>query len=494
MRNILVLLTSLFAFQLSESITFAQDSLLMHRIGGFDTPGYARSVARSGNNALIADGNSLQIVNISNYSAPQFVGACTTPGIAYDLIAYGNYVYLACGTAGVVAVNFSNPANPVISGICDTPGDARRLSWFAPNYTYLTVADGNSGVAMVQANDGLPVLLQSMSFTGFTHFVYASPFFWYVANGTEGIYYRQVSSGLTLTYPTPGEALFMSNWTIADGDSGVRFWSFNGTTASEVGCFDTPGYVSWVNDFSQFAFITDGINGLRLIDKSNPANPYEYAFYDTPGTAESALVGINENCVFVADGTAGMGIYGFEEAVRRLTLTTPVGGESWGIGTIVPIRWTSNNIVGNVQVDITRNYGHGRTWETLFSNEPNDGEILWTVTGAPTTYARIQIRAEQHLVTSMSPASFSLVPVPQSPSNLTISTSGDNANLSWSSVRNTITGDTITVNQYNLYRRPFDAMEWTPVITTNGDTTYTDPSILQTSPNMLYQVKAIGGQ
>ncbi len=97
--------------------------------------------------------------------------------------------------------------------------------------------------------------------------------------------------------------------------------------------------------------------------------------------------------------------------VPTLALTAPDGGESWQIGSSYGITWTSQNLTGNVALDLNRNYPSG-TWETLFADIANSGSQSWTVSGAATTNARIRIRSTT--VTTLadtSNANFSLVTV-----------------------------------------------------------------------------------
>lgn len=73
-----------------------------------------------------------------------------------------------------------------------------------------------------------------------------------------------------------------------------------------------------------------------------------------------------------------------------ITVLSPNGGENWLIGTTQTIEWTTQNLVGNVDILLSRD--GGSTWTTLFTNTANDGSQLWTVTGPPTTTAKIRIR------------------------------------------------------------------------------------------------------
>jgi hypothetical protein len=53
------------------------------------------------------------------------------------------------------------------------------------------------------------------------------------------------------------------------------------------------------------------------------------------------------------------------------------------------LRWSSENVGGNVKIEISRDAG--TTWKTLAANTPNDGAENITVSGAPTKRARLRI-------------------------------------------------------------------------------------------------------
>ncbi|MCX8202840.1 MAG: Ig-like domain-containing protein [Nitrososphaeria archaeon] len=74
-----------------------------------------------------------------------------------------------------------------------------------------------------------------------------------------------------------------------------------------------------------------------------------------------------------------------------ITVVSPNGGEIWMIGETRQIRWSSQNVVGNVDILLSRD--GGTSWRVLFSNTPNDGIQEWTVTGPPTSSARIRVRS-----------------------------------------------------------------------------------------------------
>ncbi len=71
-------------------------------IGSYDTPYRAYDVEIVGNLAYIADGNSgIQVIDISNPSAPTFKEWYGTPGHGYGVKIVGDLVYVADGSAGL---------------------------------------------------------------------------------------------------------------------------------------------------------------------------------------------------------------------------------------------------------------------------------------------------------------------------------------------------------------------------------------------------------
>ncbi len=72
----------------------------------------------------------------------------------------------------------------------------------------------------------------------------------------------------------------------------------------EVGFYDTPGSAQGVAVSGAYAYVADDGAGLRVVDVSNPAQPREVGFYDTPGWAEG--VAVSGAYAYVADYGAGL--------------------------------------------------------------------------------------------------------------------------------------------------------------------------------------------
>jgi hypothetical protein len=63
----------------------------------------------------------------------------------------------------------------------------------------------------------------------------------------------------------------------------------NPANPREVGFFDTPGFALDVYVSGNYAYVADGYAGLRVIDVSNPANPREVGYFDTPDYAVGCI-------------------------------------------------------------------------------------------------------------------------------------------------------------------------------------------------------------
>src|SRR6266540_1996268 len=71
-----------------------------------------------------------------------------------------------------------------------------------------------------------------------------------------------------------------------------------------VGGYDTSGRALGLAVSGNYAYVADELDGLQVIDVSNPANPQRVGGYDTSGFASG--VALSGNFAYVADYTAGL--------------------------------------------------------------------------------------------------------------------------------------------------------------------------------------------
>ncbi|MGD8913820.1 MAG: Ig-like domain-containing protein, partial [Candidatus Thiodiazotropha sp.] len=104
---------------------FGLPYLLMGRV---DMP-YADlyGVARKDDLAFVANGNGgVQVIDISDFSAPYHVGFIKPNGFARDVIVRGQFAFIAASHEGVVVADIADPAMPIVATL-DTLGVANRL-------------------------------------------------------------------------------------------------------------------------------------------------------------------------------------------------------------------------------------------------------------------------------------------------------------------------------------------------------------------------------
>jgi hypothetical protein len=136
--------------------------------GSFNTPGLAFGVTVSSNYAYVADYTSgLQIVNISDPSNPTFKGSYDMSENAQVVALSGNYAYVA-DESRLQIIDISDPSNPTFKSSYDMPASSQieRVA-FSKNYAY--VADGNSGLQIINSNLDKLILSGTPTFAGTYH-------------------------------------------------------------------------------------------------------------------------------------------------------------------------------------------------------------------------------------------------------------------------------------------------------------------------------------
>jgi outer membrane protein assembly factor BamB len=120
-----------------------------------------------------------------------------------------------------------------------------------------------------------------------------------------------------------------------------------------------------------------------------------------------------------SDGTIYVGgddknLYAFcgSSPTRSIDVTSPDGGELWYVYSTHNITWSSQNITGNVKIELSIN--GGLSWPTtIISSTSNSGFYSWLVPDFPTPTARVKITSVDFpTVSDMSYNNFNISPVP----------------------------------------------------------------------------------
>jgi hypothetical protein len=256
-------------------------------------PGFANNVDVAGNFAYVAAGSAgLRVVNVSDRRFPQIIGALDTPGNANDVKVVGNRVYVADGVAGLQIIDVTNPAVPTFLGSLDTAGEASDLV-VVGNRVYL--ADGPAGLQIIDVSDPHnPFLLGTFDTPGTASGVDVSGNLAVIADGSGGIRIVDVSNPASpigrgsLAMPDARDVTVEGNTAyVAAFTNSLRTVDFSVPTAPVL-LATTPqslgGILTDVAKVREFVFGADVffVNGVPIVNVSNPASPVVRARLDFP--------------------------------------------------------------------------------------------------------------------------------------------------------------------------------------------------------------------
>ncbi|MBN1998175.1 FG-GAP repeat protein [candidate division KSB1 bacterium] len=123
-------------------------------------------------------------------------------------------------------------------------------------------------------------------------------------------------------------------------------------------------------------------------------------------------------------------------ATPAIIITSPVGGENWGIGSVQTIGWASTNTSGRVNIELSRD--NGSTWSAIKTNIiDNGGHFDWNVTGPAANFCLIRVFDVDGNPVGTSPAPFRISFIPTltvlTPNGGESWTIGSTKNITWNS-------------------------------------------------------------
>ncbi len=363
-------------------------------------PGYANSVAVSGDFAFVAAGSAgLQIVTFSpDRTNPRVVASLAIPGNANDVVVVNNLAYLAMGGAGLAVVDTTNPLSPRLLGRLNTSGNALDLSVhgktaFIANETNLFLADVTNPVLPARISS-LPLIGEIQGVDVDTQRNLAV-----VAAGTSGLYVVDVSNPsapLALGTALTGDARDVA----VRGTLAVVADFRNSTTSVDISTPSAPVVLSHIADVSlggllldialsgNFAFGADVkfINGIPITDISDPANLQPRAILNFPQRDDDGM-GIAVDGTFVYLVTAHNSFLGkglaFGDSRLYIGQYQPLFQDNAGIPPTAAVTAPAAGslvVVGSMvhmQVAATDDI------KVAFVNFLVNGQVVFTTTSAP---------------------------------------------------------------------------------------------------------------
>ena len=347
------------AFSVEELAEYPSVLSLLPK-GTFYISGFAYGVTVVGNYAYVADNdNGLQIIDISDPTAPSLTGTFDTSGFAYDVTVVGNYAYVADDKSGLQIIDISDPTAPSLTGTFVTSGFAEGVT-VVGNYAY--VAGGFDGLEIINiTNPATPSLVGTLATSDFANDITVVGNYAYVADGDSGLQIIDITNPATPsligTFDTSGSALGISvvgNYAyVADGDSGLQIIDItNPATPSLAGTFDTSGSAFGISVVGNYAYVADEGGGLQIIDITSPATPSLAGTFDTSGSALG--ISVVGNYTYVADEEGGLQIINTTDpATPSLAGTFYTSGSAFGVTVAGNYAYVADEEGGLRIIDIT---------------------------------------------------------------------------------------------------------------------------------------------
>lgn len=249
----------------------------------FNTTGTARDVAVAGTHAFIAgDFSGLQVIEVSARMELAFASLVGTPGNAWDVEVDGNYAYVAAdGSGGLQVIDITDLSAPFIAGSINSPGAARGIT-VAGNHAF--VAEGGGGLSIFDiSNPTNPVLAGSIANQGFARRVAVAGDLAFLAdeiNGGLKIYdisdpTMPVFVGENLDVEAFDVVVAGDHAFIADNFHGLRVVNVSDpANPTLIGTLTTSAQTQGLAVSGNYAFVA-AASELVVADISDPANPVE---------------------------------------------------------------------------------------------------------------------------------------------------------------------------------------------------------------------------
>ena len=269
---------------------------LVGQIGGAAYAVYA--VVVEWPHAYIGLGRGLVILDVSDPARPRWVGQSEVlPHVVEDVAVSGGMAYVV-DEDGLRIIDVSNLAAPRQVGACETPGQALGVA-VSGNMAYVV---GYVWVCLPIEDSGCYhrgwLRIIDISDPAAPHEVGACD-----TCETPPFFSADVAVSGNIAYVAAG-------WERADpwwgGLNGVRMIDVSDPAAPhEVGACETP-LANGVAVSGSMVYVAAGPGGLRIIDVSNPAAPDELGTYETLGWA--CDVAVSGTMAYVAAGSGGLRI------------------------------------------------------------------------------------------------------------------------------------------------------------------------------------------
>ncbi|MHA2255070.1 MAG: LVIVD repeat-containing protein [Candidatus Heimdallarchaeaceae archaeon] len=309
-------------------------------------PGTERSITISGDYAYVPAGTDLRILNIGDPTKPISAGNYTGFTSASQSCIFGDYLYVADDSDGLVVFDISNPRNlsylytNSYVGVFDLAVYGDFLYTTDLNYDlsvfsimnptkpvfldsvdigsippvldldgcHAFVAGTSKGLKILEiAEPFTPSILSSYDTSGRSYDVSIEGDYAYVADYTSGLLVFNITDPSSLdlidSYNTPDTAFgvdISGNYAYVTDASSLQIINITDPTSLTLaGSFSTPSSAYSISISGNYAYLANYGSGLYVIDISDPSTPTFAGSYDTPGAAFG--IDIHGDFAFIAD-------------------------------------------------------------------------------------------------------------------------------------------------------------------------------------------------
>ncbi|MDD4651151.1 MAG: SdrD B-like domain-containing protein [Methanothrix sp.] len=248
------------------------------------------------------------------------VGSFDTPGSSLGVALAGSHAYMADGGSGLQILDVSDPTSPFLAG------HYPESSSFPVNAVALDGSYAYVGYKLVRmdiidvSNPASPSLASRISLSSNKYvkgIALAGSYAYLIrcllpSQPELRIFdvsdpYNPVSKSMYAISDPYGVAVSGSYLYVADGYSGLKIIDVSDPADPfRAGSCDTPADSRGVAVSGSYAYVADSDSGLQIIDVSDPYSPFIASSCDTPGT--SSGVALAGSYAYVADGDSGLQI------------------------------------------------------------------------------------------------------------------------------------------------------------------------------------------
>jgi hypothetical protein len=265
-------------------------TLPLSAIGSLATGGSIPSIAVAGRYAYVVNSSlaTLQVIDVSNPSAPVSIGSVATAGTPFSVTVAGRYAYIAnSGSQTLQIFDVSNPSAPLILGSVAT-GSGPFFVTVAGRHAYVANATANTLQIFDLGKPAAPVVVGSVGTGAHPSSIAVAGRYAFVVNGSGntlqvfdvGNPSAPVSVGSTATSSSPNSIAVVGRYAYVANAAGTLqvFDVSTPSTPLSVGSAATKGIANSISVAGRFAYVANaGVSSaqvsLQVFDVSTPAAP-----------------------------------------------------------------------------------------------------------------------------------------------------------------------------------------------------------------------------